>query len=110
MRSIWKTKKKFEIKVAGQNLFLISFEDENDLETVMEGSPWLFRKKVVIFERFYGPMDRNKVCLVYSPFWLKIGPCPSKCDKKDLMHALVQLLVDFNDRRLRATIVDCKLF
>ncbi|MBA0580834.1 hypothetical protein Gorai_023035 [Gossypium raimondii] len=23
-----------------------------------------------------------------SPFWLKIGPCPSECDKKDLMHAI----------------------
>lgn len=27
MRSIWKTKKKIEIQLAGHNLFLISFED-----------------------------------------------------------------------------------
>ncbi|KAH1107565.1 hypothetical protein J1N35_011333 [Gossypium stocksii] len=32
LKSIWKTKKKFEILVAGQNLFTISFEDEEDLE------------------------------------------------------------------------------
>ncbi|MBA0752093.1 hypothetical protein Gogos_000962, partial [Gossypium gossypioides] len=37
MKSIWKRKKKFEIQVVGQNLFLISFEDEKDLELILEG-------------------------------------------------------------------------
>ncbi|MBA0868097.1 hypothetical protein Goshw_008737, partial [Gossypium schwendimanii] len=44
LRSICKTKKKFEILVAGQNLFIISFEDENDFEHIMEGHAWFFRK------------------------------------------------------------------
>ncbi|MBA0575652.1 hypothetical protein Golob_023951 [Gossypium lobatum] len=44
MRSIWKTRKKFVIQVVGKNLFLIEFELEEDLETVLEGQPWLFRK------------------------------------------------------------------
>lgn len=39
MKSIWKAKKKFEIQSVGQNLFLIVFELEEDLETVMEGQP-----------------------------------------------------------------------
>ncbi|MBA0665166.1 hypothetical protein Goklo_005068 [Gossypium klotzschianum] len=33
MKIIWKTRKNFEIQVAGQNLFLIVFETEEDLET-----------------------------------------------------------------------------
>ncbi|MBA0777650.1 hypothetical protein Gotri_005645, partial [Gossypium trilobum] len=52
LRSICKTKKKFEILVAGQSI------------------------------------ERNKIRLVYSPFWLKFGPCPPECDKKNLMHAV----------------------
>ncbi|MBA0813137.1 hypothetical protein Gohar_027017 [Gossypium harknessii] len=32
MKSLWKTKKKFEIHTAGQNLYLIVFELEEDLE------------------------------------------------------------------------------
>ncbi|MFQ6648036.1 hypothetical protein Gotur_021851 [Gossypium turneri] len=39
-------KKKFEIQMARQNLFLIVFELEEDLELIMEGRPWLFRKSV----------------------------------------------------------------
>ncbi|MBA0618068.1 hypothetical protein Godav_027462, partial [Gossypium davidsonii] len=41
MRSIWKTKKKFEIYTVGHNLFLIVFELEEDLELIMEGRLWI---------------------------------------------------------------------
>ncbi|MFQ6650879.1 hypothetical protein Gotur_022287, partial [Gossypium turneri] len=55
MKSIWKTKKKFEIQMAGQNLFLIVFELEEYLELIMEGRPWLFRKCI-----FVSMDNRNK--------------------------------------------------
>lgn len=37
LKIIWKTRKKFEIQVARQNLFMVLFEDEEDLETILEG-------------------------------------------------------------------------
>ncbi|MBA0628968.1 hypothetical protein Godav_023596 [Gossypium davidsonii] len=61
MKSLRKTKKKFEIQTAGLNLYLIVFELEEDLELIMEGRPWLFRK---------------------------VGPCLPEFDKKDLLHAI----------------------
>ncbi|MFQ6645583.1 hypothetical protein Gotur_020171 [Gossypium turneri] len=61
MRSIWKTKKKFVIQVAGQNLFLIAFELEEDLETVLEGQPWLFRKQLIPFDRLNKSMQRDQI-------------------------------------------------
>ncbi|MBA0572527.1 hypothetical protein Golob_002863, partial [Gossypium lobatum] len=51
LKSIWKIKKKFDIEVAGQNLFLISFENEDDMEIIMEGRPWLFKRQLIIFDR-----------------------------------------------------------
>ncbi|MFQ6634171.1 hypothetical protein Gotur_011823 [Gossypium turneri] len=39
MRGIWKTRKKFEIQLVGQNLFLIIFKMEEDLEMILEGRP-----------------------------------------------------------------------
>ncbi|MBA0749546.1 hypothetical protein Gogos_003462, partial [Gossypium gossypioides] len=44
---------KFEIQVAGKNLFLISFDSEEDLEMTLEGRPGLFRRKLIIFDRLY---------------------------------------------------------
>lgn len=39
MKCIGKTKRKFEIQLVGKNLFLIVFDLEDDLETIMEGRP-----------------------------------------------------------------------
>ncbi|XP_052486335.1 uncharacterized protein LOC128041066 [Gossypium raimondii] len=88
MRSIWKTRKKFVIQVIGQNLFLIEFELEEDLETVLESQPWLFRKQLILFDRLNKSMLRDQIRLVSSPFWIKIGPCLPEFDKKDLLHAI----------------------
>ncbi|MBA0776316.1 hypothetical protein Gotri_011322, partial [Gossypium trilobum] len=88
MRSVWKTKKKFEIQLAGQNLYLIVFELEEDLELIMEGRPWLFRKSLILFDRLTHSVERSKICLNSSLVWLKIGPCLPEFDKKDLLHAI----------------------
>lgn len=33
-------------------------------------------------------MERSKVKLIISPFWIKVGVCPPECDMKDLIHAI----------------------
>lgn len=63
----------------------ILFEEEKDLESILEGRSWLFRKQVVLFERLTDPIKGSKIRLVMSPFWIKLGPCPPECDKEDLM-------------------------
>ncbi|MBA0880339.1 hypothetical protein Goshw_004512 [Gossypium schwendimanii] len=88
MKSIWKTKRKFEIQSVGQNLFMIVFELEEDLETVMEGQPWLFRKSLIIFDRLINLVERDQIRLVTSPFWIKIGLCLPEFDKKYILHAI----------------------
>ncbi|MFQ6634406.1 hypothetical protein Gotur_011216 [Gossypium turneri] len=49
--------------------------NEDDLESVMEGQPWLFRKNLIIFDQIFKPIKRDQIRLVSSPFWIKIGPC-----------------------------------
>ncbi|MBA0636868.1 hypothetical protein Godav_029737 [Gossypium davidsonii] len=88
MRSIWKTKKKFEIQRVGQNLYLIVFELEEDLESILEGRPWLFRKNLILFNRLSQEMERDQISLTSSPFWIKINSHLPEFDKKDLMHAI----------------------
>ncbi|KAA3460002.1 reverse transcriptase [Gossypium australe] len=60
----------------------------DDLEQILEGRPWLFRKYLILFDRLVNPIDRDLICLTSSPFWIKIGPCLSDFDKKDLLYAI----------------------
>ncbi|KAA3472331.1 reverse transcriptase [Gossypium australe] len=82
LRSIWKTKEKFEIQTAGQNLFLIVFDQEEDLEMIMEGRPWLFRKYLILFERLSNSIDRDQIRLTSLPYWIKFGPVLLEFDKR----------------------------
>ncbi|KAA3482895.1 reverse transcriptase [Gossypium australe] len=60
----------------------------DDLESILEGQPWMFRKQLVIFDRLIRTTERSRIKFVSSLFWLKIGSCPPEFDKKDLMHAI----------------------
>ncbi|MBA0679210.1 hypothetical protein Goari_010997 [Gossypium aridum] len=88
MKGIWKTRKKFEIQMVGQNLFLIVFELAEDLEMILEGKPWLFRKSIILFDKLFQAMERDQIRLISSPFWMKIDSCFLEFDKKDLLHAI----------------------
>lgn len=67
---------------------MVCFDGEDDLELIMAGRPRLFRRQVVLFDRLLEPIERRKVRLVRSPFWVNIDPCPPDSDKKDLAHAV----------------------
>ncbi|PPD75041.1 hypothetical protein GOBAR_DD28036 [Gossypium barbadense] len=88
MRSIWKTKKKFEIQMVEQNLYLIVFELEEDLESILEGRPLQFRKNLNLFNKLSQEMERDQISLTSSLFWLKIDSLLPEFDKKDLPHAI----------------------
>ncbi|MBA0577299.1 hypothetical protein Golob_025015, partial [Gossypium lobatum] len=88
MKSIWKTKKNFEITTVGQNLFLLEFDLDEDLEAITEGRPWFFRKSVILFDRLTKQIKRAQIRLTSSPFWIKIGSCLPEIDKNDLLHAI----------------------
>lgn len=69
-------------------MFPIWFEEEEDLDKILEGRPWLFWKQMIIFDKLTKLVERNKIRLVINPFWIKVSPCLSKCGRKDLMHAI----------------------
>lgn len=71
----------------GQNLFTIVFEEEDILESILEGTSCLFRRKLFLFYWIREPTERKKIKLTSSLYWVKVGPCPSECERKDLMHA-----------------------
>lgn len=88
LKSIWKTKSMFETKVAGPNLFMVIFDEEDDLESIMAGRPWFFRRQLIVFYILIETIERKKVKQLTSPFWIKLGLCPPKFDRKDFMHAI----------------------
>ncbi|MBA0769047.1 hypothetical protein Gotri_017815, partial [Gossypium trilobum] len=88
MKSIWKTRRKFEIQMVGQNLFSIFFKLADDLELILEGRPWFFCKSVILFDRLCQAVDRDQIRLTSSPYWMKIDSISPEFDKEDLLQAI----------------------
>ena len=47
-RPLWRTKRNFEVSMAGDNVVLITFEWEVDAEKVIQGEPWVFDRHLVV--------------------------------------------------------------
>ncbi|MBA0855996.1 hypothetical protein Goshw_021975 [Gossypium schwendimanii] len=48
----------------------------------------VFLEKSNYFYRLLESIERRKIKLIISPFWIKVGPCPPEYERKDLMHAI----------------------
>ncbi|MBA0624258.1 hypothetical protein Godav_009646, partial [Gossypium davidsonii] len=68
MKSIWKTKRKFEIQSVRQNLFMIVFELEEDLKTVMEEirSDLFHPRSGSRLDRAYQNLTKKISCMPYG--------------------------------------------
>jgi len=47
----WRSEKDFQIKDMGENILFFHFEDECDLDRVIEHEPWTYDKHLVIFDK-----------------------------------------------------------
>ena len=51
---IWRTRSKFKVSDAGNNVLLIVFDLEVDAEKVLQGEPWAFDRHLVALQRYDG--------------------------------------------------------
>lgn len=47
---------------------MVHFDSVEDMEVVLEGRPWLFRRQLIVFNRLKEVVDHEIICLFYSPF------------------------------------------
>ena len=50
-KPLWRMQKDFNINDMGDNILFLDFEDECDLQRVVEHESWTYDKHLVIFER-----------------------------------------------------------
>ena len=51
---IWRTRSKFKVSDAGNNVLLIAFDLEVDAEKVLQCEPWAFDRHLVALQRYDG--------------------------------------------------------
>uniref|UniRef100_A0A7N2M1C5 DUF4283 domain-containing protein n=1 Tax=Quercus lobata TaxID=97700 RepID=A0A7N2M1C5_QUELO len=75
-RPIWRTKRNFEFSMAGDNILLIAFELEVDVEKVLQDEPWVFDRHLVVLIRYDGSVPVQELSFDRTSFWVQIHNLP----------------------------------
>lgn len=75
-RPLWRTRGNFEVNDAGNNIVLLDFELEIDVEKVLMGEPWTFDRHLVVLDHFDGSMPVQNLHSRTTSFWVQIHDLP----------------------------------
>lgn len=76
MNGAWKTRQKFEIEVAGKNMFAFKFQSQEDRDWVFNNGPWMFDKNLVILEKPRVNQRISELGFNKTAFWLRLINIP----------------------------------
>uniref|UniRef100_A0A2N9F8H0 Reverse transcriptase domain-containing protein n=1 Tax=Fagus sylvatica TaxID=28930 RepID=A0A2N9F8H0_FAGSY len=75
-RPLWRTEKDFSIRDMGDNKALFMFEDEIDVERVMQHGPWTYDRCLIICERVENNIPISEVQFTHSLFRVQLHGLP----------------------------------
>ena len=78
-RPLWRSEKEVQINDMGDNILFFKFEDEYDLNKVMEHEPWTYDKHLVVFEGVVENVPVSVLEFKYTTFWIQIHDLPIHC-------------------------------
>jgi hypothetical protein len=76
MRSAWDLAKEVKIRVVEDNLFVMQFMCLRDWDKVMNGGPWVFRRKSVLMAPYDGFTKPSSIELNTLLMWIQIHDLP----------------------------------
>ncbi|KAK7845528.1 uncharacterized protein CFP56_009255 [Quercus suber] len=77
-KPLWRTRKPFLIHDMSENKMVFEFENEVDLERVMEFEPWTYDKHLVLFQRIDDTTTISSLSFTECSFWVQIHKLPIK--------------------------------
>lgn len=77
-KPFWRTWKGFDICDMGDNKLVFDFENENDLERVLEHKPWTYDKHLVVFQRVDESIVVSSLSFSETTFWVQVHSLPIK--------------------------------
>ena len=77
-KPLWRTRKPFRIHDMHENKLVFEFENEVDLERVLESEPWTYDKHLVLFQRIDDTTTISSLSFSECSFWVQVHNLPIK--------------------------------
>lgn len=84
MLKAWKIAKPFTIVDIKPNLYIISFENAEDKQKVINGQPWLFDSYLLALKSFNGCIPPLKMKFTIEIIWIHMHNWPMACMNEEM--------------------------
>lgn len=78
-KPLWRRQNDFKINDMRDSILFLDFEDERDLQRVVEHEPWTYDKHLVIFERIRKNVSISDLRFRFTSFWIQIHDLSIHC-------------------------------
>ena len=89
---MWRTRRKFEVSNAGDNILLFAFESEEDAKKDLMGEPWAFDRHLVVFQRYDMSSPIKNLQFNRVAFWIQIHNLPYSLLSSEVASSLGETL------------------
>ena len=77
IRSVWRTKRDFEVSDMGENRVLLLFQDKEDLDRVLLQGSWSFDKYILLLHKLEVGESVSSLTFHEAAFWVQIHGLPT---------------------------------
>ncbi|KAK1299352.1 hypothetical protein QJS10_CPB14g01366 [Acorus calamus] len=76
LKRLWKPKGEIHLMLKGNGFFVVNFDNEEDLQVVLEGGPWTMASRPFVLQRWSPFVKIELERLTTIPIWIKFPDLP----------------------------------
>ena len=73
---IWRSKNGFKVRNMGNHIILFIFDNEEEVEKILEGEPWSFDKHLVMIKRYDYSIPVQDLVFEHVSLWVQVHDIP----------------------------------
>ena len=75
-KPLWRSKNGFKVKNLGNHVILFTFDNEEEVDTIMANEPWSFDKHLMVLQRYGKDSIVEELSFNLTHFWVQVHGIP----------------------------------
>ena len=75
-KPLWRSKNGFRVKNLGNHVVLFTFDNEEEVDTIMANEPWSFDKHLMVLQRYGKDSIVEELSFNLTQFWVQVHGIP----------------------------------